>query len=57
MGVVTTVLIASLFTSSGTQAIRETAEWLQKKSTKPEEDNKEINQGGEQSPPSVKHQI
>ena len=40
MGVVTTVLIACLFTSSGTQAIRETAEWLQKKFPKPEEDNK-----------------
>ena len=40
MGVVTTVLIASLFTSGGAQAIRETAEWLQKKFPKPEEDNK-----------------
>lgn len=40
MGIVTTVLITSLFTSSGAQAIRETADWLQKNLPKPKEDNK-----------------
>lgn len=40
MGVVTTVLIASLFTTAGAQTVRETVEWLQKKLPKPENENK-----------------
>lgn len=37
MGVVITVLIASLFTSTGTQAISEISEWIQERLPEPKD--------------------
>lgn len=38
MGIITTILVVSLFTSAGSQAINETTEWIEKHLPKPKAD-------------------